>query len=141
VAKIALIQNLFPTLNQSDPKQITGFSRQLYDKFYQVLVDESGHELQCAATLEAYQEKGFPTPDMVICSPFGDEGNLAPGFAELGRIIKTFSGIPIIVWSSRTEEVIRVSVLEDQGAAAYYTGTALDAPDDFADMVLEFIKK
>ena len=41
------------------------------------------------------------------------------------------------MWSTREEESIRDTALNDYGAAAYYTGTLLDAPDDLADLILE----
>jgi hypothetical protein len=141
VAKIALIQNLFPTLNLPSSEGLSGLALQLYNKFFEVLVEESGHQLQCVPSLEVYQARSFDKPDLVICAPFQDEGNLAPGFAELGRIRKAFGEIPVIVWSNRTEQVIRLTVLEDQGAAAYYTGTLIEAPDELADLILECLKK
>ncbi|HLA42554.1 MAG TPA: hypothetical protein VJZ27_03905 [Aggregatilineales bacterium] len=138
LAKIALIQNLFQTLKADSPDRLTGFAKQVYEKFFEVLVDESGHEVLRAESLDEYLKQGYGKPDIVICTPFQEIGNLAPGFAELGRILKAFEGVPVIVWSNRDEAVIRVTVLEDQGATEYYTGTLLNAPDDFADMVLKY---
>lgn len=137
MARIALIQDQFSILNETRTSVLAPFERQLHEKFFEVLVEESGHEIDRAKTLEDYQKQGYAQPDLVICAPFSPEGNLAPGFAALSKIRQTFGDTPIVVWSSRDEEVVRVSSLEDHGAARYYTGTLLDAPDDFADMVLD----
>lgn len=137
MATIALIQNQFSVLNAPNAKRLSGFEKQLYTKFFETLVDESGHAIQTAKTLKDYQAESFDTPDIIICTPFNEVGNLAPGFADLARIMQAFPGKPVVVWSTREEEVVRVTVLEDHKAAAYYTGTLLDAPDDFADLVLE----
>jgi hypothetical protein len=109
----------------------------MHDRFYEVLQDESGHVIQRAETLDGYQSQGLPAPDVVICAPFPEEGNLAPGIAELGRLRDFFGETPLIVWSTREEESIRNTAINDFGVAAYYTGTLLDAPDDLADLILE----
>lgn len=140
MAKIALIQDLYPVLNEKHPERLTGFTKQVYEQFFEVLVAESGHEIQNAETLAEYQAQNFDQPDLIICAPFPEVGNLAPGFAELGRIRTSYPSVPVVVWSNRTENVIRATVIDDQGAAAFYTGTLLEAPDDIADMVLEYVK-
>jgi hypothetical protein len=137
VAVIALIQNIFPVLNETRPQILTGFTRQVYDKFFEVLVEESGHEIHRAKTFDEYQEQSHPKPDFVICAPYPEIGNLAPGIAELARIKAAFEGVPVVVWTTREEEAARNVALQDYGAAAYYTGNLLNAPDDFADMILE----
>lgn len=137
MAKIALIQNLFPMLHSKNSNQLTGLSKQLYDKFFEILVEESGHELQQETSLEAYQAAEYDQPDLVICTPIPEIGNVAPGLAELAQIRQAFPDTPLIVWAIRNEEAIRRAVLEDYQAVAYYTGTLVDASDYFADMVLE----
>lgn len=139
MAVIALIQSLFQTLNAKDNKQLTGLSRQLYDKFFEVLVEESGHIIQRAPKLDDYLAANYEQkPDLIICTSIPEIGNVAPGFAELRRIRDAFPDTPIIVWSNRDEESIRKTALEDYKIVAYYTGILLNAPDDLADMVLEF---
>lgn len=137
MATIALIQNLFSVLNVPEAARVTGFSKQLYEKFFEILVDESGHDIQRAESLEAYQAEKHPKPDMVICAPFPEIGNLAPGFAELQRFRDAFPETPLVVWANRDEDALRERVIEDFGVVAFYTGTLLDAGDDFADMVLD----
>lgn len=137
MATIAVIQSQFSILNE-EPRRLTGFSKQVHQKFFGVLVEESGHTVHTAKTLDDYQQKGYQKPDIVICAPFPEIGNPAPGFVEIQRLQETFGDIPLIVWSTRTEESIRQSVLNDYGAKEYYRGTLLDAPDDFADMVLKY---
>lgn len=137
MATIAVIQSHFSVLNE-ELRRLTGFSKQVYQKFFEVLVEESGHTVHTAKTIEEYQQKGYARPDMIICVPFPEIGNPAPGFAEIKRFQDTFGDTPLIVWSTRSEEAIRSGVLEDYGAKAYYQGTLLEAPDDFADMVLKY---
>lgn len=140
MATVALIQKLFHVLNEKNLNHLSGFSRQVYEKFFEVLEDESGHSIQRAESLEEYQAGGYDKPDIVICAPFPEIGNLAPGFAELERIRAFFGAeTPIIIWSPRNETALRQRVLEEFGAAAFYTGTLLDAPNDFADMILELL--
>jgi hypothetical protein len=137
MATVALIQKLFPTLNALDSKQLTGLSQQVYDQFFEVIIDESGHDLQRAKSLADYQEAGHPKPDLVICAPIPEIGNIAPGFVELGRIRDAFPETPIIVWSNREEVSIQQTAKDDYGVVHYYTGTLLNAPDDIADLILE----
>jgi hypothetical protein len=137
LATVALIQDLFKALNTDRPEIIGGFAKQMHDRFYEVLQDESGHLIQRADSLDNYQSQGLPAPDVVICAPFPEEDNLAPGIAELGRLRDFFGETPLIVWSTREEESIRNTAINDFGVAAYYTGTLLDAPEDLADLILE----
>lgn len=139
MAKIALIQNSFPILNEPNAKRLAGLQKQLYEKFFEVLVEESGHQVQCAETLDDYQAKALDAPALVICNPFKTEGNLASGFAELERLRTVFSSIPLIVWTTRTEASVKQSALEDHHANAFYTGTLLEAPDGLADLILEYL--
>ena len=137
MATIALIQDLFKALNTDRPEVISDFAKQMHHKFYEVLVDESGHEIQRATSLDEYLSMNLPAPDIVICAPYPEEGNLAPGMAELGRLRNHFGETPLIVWSNRDEDSIRETALNDYDVAEYYTGTLLDAPDDLADLILE----
>lgn len=137
MATIAVIQSLFSVLND-DPSRLSGFTKQVHEKFFEVLVEESGHIVHTAKTLEDYQEKGYPQPDIFICAPFPEIGNPAPAFGEIKQFQETFPNAPMIIWSTRTEEAIRKSVLEEYGVKEYYTGTLIEAPDDFADMVLKY---
>lgn len=139
VAIIALIQNLFPVLNEARPETLSGFSKQVYEKFFEVLVDESGHEIIRAKTLDDYLETEHPKPTLVICAPLPEIGNLAPGLEELSRFEQTFEGVALVVWSNREEQAARDAVLNDHNVTAYYTGNLLNAPDDFADMVLDYL--
>ena len=137
MAIVALIQNLYPELNISDKRQLSGFAQKTYEKFFDVLVEESGHEIYQATTLENYQDTGQPTPEIIICSPLPEVGNLATGFVNLQALQAAFPNVPIIVWSNRSEQSIEKTLLEDYGIAAYYTGNLLAAPDDFADLILK----
>lgn len=141
MATIALIQRLHPALNESDPGQLNSFAQQVHHRFFEVLEEESGHTIQTARTLEDYQRDFDTQPDIIICAPLPESGNLAPGLMKLRQIQETFPGIPLIVWSNRTEEAIRKTVVEEYGAVSYYTGTPLDAADDFADLILEHLEK
>ncbi len=139
MATVAIIQNMYQALHTATPDQLTGMAQQVYYRFYDVLVEESGHTLQMARSLDDYQLRQHDSgPNLVICAPFPEMGNVAPGFAELGRIQAAFPDVPVIVWSDRQEDSIKNSVLEDYGAAHYYTGMVLNAPDDFADLILEY---
>ncbi|NJL95915.1 MAG: hypothetical protein HC915_20385 [Anaerolineae bacterium] len=139
MATIAIIQNFFPALNETDPVRLSGLSRQVYDRFIEVLEEESGHHLQRAPSLEGYLAAEWPMPTLAICAPLPEIGNLAPGLAELQRIREALRGVPLVVWSTRDEQSVRETVLKDYGVARYYTGTVLQAPDDIADMVLEYL--
>jgi len=141
MAVIALIQKLFPTLNYSTSKNLSGFSKQVYDRFFEILVEESGHTLQKADSLEEYQGQNFPPPDLVICTPIPEIGNVAPGLADLRQIRDTFPDTPLVVWSNRDEAAIKKTVLEDYKAVRYYTGNLLEAGDDIADMALEYTRR
>jgi hypothetical protein len=138
MATVALIQNLYPALNAPDPSQLAGVAQQMYHKFFEVLVEESGHIIQLARHLDDYWRDYEGSPDLVICAPFPQEGNVAPGFVELQTIQNAFPGVPVIVWASRDEASIKASALNDYGVAHYYTGTLLDSPGDFADLILEY---
>jgi hypothetical protein len=137
MATVALIQDLFKALSTDRPEVISDFAKQVHQRFYEVLQDESGHTIQRAGSLSDYQAQGLPAPDVVICTPFPEEGNLAPGMVELGRLREHFGETPLIIWSTRAEDSIRDTAINDFGVAAYYTGTLLDAPDDLADLILE----
>lgn len=138
MAILAIIQDKHRILNEPTATNLSGFSKQIYKKFFDVLVEESGHDLQIAKDLEDYDRIYKQEPDLVICAPLPEEGNIAPGFVELGRFQDRFPNTPIIVWSDRSEASIEASVLNDYGAAHYYTGTLIDSPDDFADLILKY---
>ena len=135
---VAIIQNTHRVLNEPNADGLSGFTKQVYEKFFDILVEESGHDLQLAKDLESYDSTYSDTPDVVICSPFPETGNVAPGFMELTRFINRFPDIPIIVWSDRNENAIQDSVLNEYHVAHYYTGTLIDSPDDFADLILKY---
>ncbi len=141
MAIIALIQRLHAALNESDPNQLNPFAQRVRHQFYEVLEEESGHTIQTARSLEDYQRDYEARPDIVICAPLPESGNLAPGFMRLREIQDAFPGVPVIVWSSREEASIQGTVLEDYGAAHYYTGNPLDAAEDFADLILKYLEK
>lgn len=138
MATVAIIQNLYPELNIPDPKELNILAQKLYEQFFEVLVEESGHNLQLARALDNYQAD--QAPDLVICAPFPSSGNLAPGFTELMRFQDQFKGTPIIVWSDREEAVLQKSAIEDYGVAHFYTGNLIDAPEDFADLIIQYAK-
>ncbi len=137
MATVAIIQNKHRVLNEPNARRLSGFSKQVYDGFFEVLVEESGHTLYLADTLENYLQQHPTTVDVVICAPFPEIGNVAPGFAALGTIKDAFPETALIVWSDRPEEAIRQSTLNDYGAVAYYGGTLIDAANDFADLILK----
>ncbi|PJF42165.1 MAG: hypothetical protein CUN55_10375, partial [Phototrophicales bacterium] len=134
---VAIIQNKHRILNKS-AKELSGFSKQVHENFFEVLVEESGHEVFTAESLESYLEKYSTDVDVVICAPFPDIGNVAPAFALLGKIREAFPNASIIVWSDRPEEAIRQTSLTEYGAVAYYTGTLIDAANDFADLIFKY---
>ncbi|NDJ85904.1 MAG: hypothetical protein GYB66_08465 [Chloroflexi bacterium] len=136
MATVAIIQRMHQALNAPDTEQLSGLARQLRDRFFEVLVEESGHVLQTARSLDDYLTAYETRPDLVICAPFPETGNVAPGFTELKRFQVAFPDIPVIVWSQRQEAAIKQSALEDYGVAHYYTGNLIDSPDDFADLIL-----
>ncbi|MCB9437653.1 MAG: hypothetical protein H6673_11810 [Anaerolineales bacterium] len=138
MATVAIIQNLYPELNTPDPKELNILAQKLYEQFFEVLVEESGHNLQLARALDNYQVD--QAPDLVICAPFPSSGNLAPGFMELVRFQEAFKDTPIIVWSDREETALQKSAIEDYGVAYFYTGNLIDAPEDFADLIIQYAK-
>ena len=71
------------------------------------------------------------------CAPLAEEGNPAPGLVQLGEIQKAYPGVPVIVWSTRTEPSLRQTCLEDYHCAAYYTGTLLDAPTELPALLAQ----
>lgn len=135
MANIALIQQLFRVLTYSSADRLHGFQAQIYDNFYESLEEAYNHNLRVTRTLEEYQDKGHPTPDLIICAPIPEEGNPAPGLAAIGDFQTAFPGVPIIVWSTREEESLRKTCLEDLGCAAYYTGTLLNAPEELPNII------
>jgi DNA-binding NarL/FixJ family response regulator len=137
MARVALIQSLFRVLTYPSSEELHGFQAQIYDNFYEALEAEYNHTMQIAKTLDDYQQKDYAAPDIVICAPLAEEGNPAPGLAELRRIRDNFPATPIIVWSTRKEESLRKTCLEDLGCAAYYTGTLLDAPEELPRIIAE----
>lgn len=138
MAIIAIIQNLYPELNIPDPKELNTLAQKLYQQFFEVLAEESGHILQLARALDNYQAD--QAPDLVICAPFPSSGNLAPGFTELMQFQTTFKDTPIIVWSDREEAALKQSTLEDYGVAHFYTGNLMNAAEDFADLIIQYTK-
>lgn len=139
MARIALIQDLFPLLHQPQTLAQGGLSAQLYQKFYEVLEEESGHQLDRAKTLAAYENAHYPPPEIVICTPFPEEGNLAEGFKELAHLRARFPDVPLIVWTTRQEPSVKISTLADYKADAFYTGTLIEAPEGLADIILSFL--
>ncbi len=139
---IALIQNQFGVLNALDVTTLTGMQTQIFKKFFEVLVEESGYELERATNLANYRLQ-YPDgkPDVVIAAPFPTEGNPAGAFAELLEIRRTFSDAFLIIWSGRSENAIRETVGRDYPGAIYYTGSVLDCAEDFADLIFEHSRK
>lgn len=138
MAIIALIQDQHRILNEPDARNLEGLSKQLYERFFEVLVEESGHDILAAENLEAFIDAYRQNPDLVICTPLPESGNIAPGFVALSAIKDHFADIPVIVWSQRTESSIEDSVIDDYGVVHYYTGTLMDSADDFADLILKY---
>ncbi|MFP4324048.1 MAG: hypothetical protein ACLFTK_16455 [Anaerolineales bacterium] len=128
-------------LNDRNPGALSGFQKQVYQRFFEILEDESGFTIQRATSLDAWLEATHPEPDIVICAPFPEMGNLAPGLAELGRIRDRFPTQPLIIWSTRDEAAVAQTARDDYGAVAYYQGSLLDAPEDFADLILEYMPR
>lgn len=137
MASIAIIQDKHRVLNEPNANGLTGFSKQMYEQFFEVLVEESGHTIFTADSLESYLQQHPTEVDVVICAPFPEIGNVAPGFIALSTIKDAFPTATIIVWSDRSEAAIEQSVLNDYGVAAYYTGNLIDAADDFADLIFK----
>lgn len=135
MATVALIQDLFRVLTHASSDGLHGFQAQIYDDFYESLEEAYNHTVQIARSLADYRAKSRPAPDVIICAPFPEEGNPAPGLAAIGELLAAFPGIPIIVWSTRTEQSLRQTCLDDLGCAAYYTGTLLDAPDELPAVI------
>lgn len=137
MATVAIIQNKHRILNEPTARGLSGFSKQVYEGFFEVLVEESGHTIFTADSLESYLQHHPTTVDVVICAPFPEIGNVAPGFVALSAVKDAFPKAALIVWSDRPEEAIRQSSLNDYGAVAYYSGTLIDAANDFADLILK----
>jgi DNA-binding NarL/FixJ family response regulator len=135
MATVALIQSLFRVLTHESSDELHGFQAQIYDDFYEALEEQYNHNMRVARTLDEFLQKEQAQPDVVICAPFAEEGNPAPGLAEIHRFKEAFPNIPIIIWSTRTEDSLRNACLQDLGCAAYYTGTLLDAPDDLPQII------
>ncbi|MFC1959864.1 hypothetical protein ACFLYO_04060 [Chloroflexota bacterium] len=140
MATVALIQRLFRVLTYSSSEELHGLQVQIYDNFYEALEEEYNHNLQIAKSLDDYLQGNFTPPDLIICVPLAEEGNPAPGLAEIQRFKDTFPDIPLVVWSTRTEESLRQTCLSDLGCAAYYTGTLLSAPDELPALIAEILQ-
>jgi DNA-binding NarL/FixJ family response regulator len=139
MATVAIIQNLHSILHMEDTKTLSGMGKMMYTKFYDVLVEESGHNIHMSRDLDTHLLKyKDEVPDMVICTPLPETGNLAPGLRELKRIREAFPKAPVVVWSNREEAAIQKTVTEEYGAVRYYNGSILDCADDFADIILEY---
>jgi DNA-binding NarL/FixJ family response regulator len=137
MATVALIQKLFRVLNYSSSANLHGFEAQIYDNFFEALEEAYNHDVQTARSLDEYCAGGWPAPDVIICAPLPEDGNPAPGLAELQRIRDAFPDTPLIVWSTRPETSLRRTCLEDFGCATYYTGTLLDAPEELPQVIAE----
>ncbi|GEM_PF-3556129 len=138
MATVALLQNLFRVLNRPSSDGLHGLEQQVYENFYEALEEAYNHTILAAKSLDDYLAQGHTlTPDVVICAPIPAEGNPAPGLVELQRIRDTFPDTPIIVWSTRSEDSLRQTCLEDFDCAAYYTGTLLDAPETLPTVIDE----
>jgi hypothetical protein len=137
MAKVALIQSLFRVLNYNSSDNLHGLEQQVWDAFYEALEEEYNHRLYTARTLEEYRSKEHPTPDVILCAPLPEEGNPAPGLAQLVDIQAAFPGVPVIVWSTRSEPSLRQACLEDYHCVAYYTGTLLDAPEELPGILAQ----
>lgn len=137
MAKVALIQSIFRVLNYGSSDRLHGLEQQIWDRFYEALEEEYNHTLYTARTLDEYRTKGHPVPELIICAPLPEEGNPAPGLAQLAEIQQAYPGVPVIVWSTRTEPSLRQTCLQDYHCAAYYTGTLLDAPDDLPGILAQ----
>lgn len=135
MATVALIQSLFRVLTYPSSEELHGFQAQIYDDFYEALEEAYNHNLQVAKSLDDYLQGSFKAPDLIICAPLAEEGNPAPGLAEIQRFKDEFPDTPLIVWSTRTEESLRQTCLTDLGCAAYYTGTLLTAPDELPALI------
>lgn len=135
MANIALMQTLFRVLNHPTGERLHGLEAQIYENFYEALEEAYNHNVYPAASLDAYQEAGHPTPEVIICAPLAEEGNPAPGLAEIQRIRDAYPDAAVIVWSTRSEASLRETCLNDLGCAAYYTGTLLDAPEALPEII------
>ena len=135
MANVALIQRVFRVLTAPSSEELHGFQARIYDDFYESLEDAYNHNMYVARTLDEYREKGYKTPDVIICAPFVAEGNPAPGLDTIQTLQAAFPGVPLIVWSTRKEQSLRATCLDDLGCTAYYTGTLLDAPEELPDII------
>ncbi|MBN1965453.1 MAG: hypothetical protein JW910_12460 [Anaerolineae bacterium] len=139
MATVALIQRLFRVLTYQPGADLHGLEQQIYDNFFEALEEAYNHTVQTAKSLEEYLTAHHPAPDVVICAPLAEEGNPAPGLAEIRRFRSTFPNTPLIVWSTRQEKSLRDTCLKDLGCAAYYTGTLLAAPDELPALIAEVL--
>lgn len=139
---VALIQNQFTVFNAPDVTSLNGMQGQIYTKFFEVLVEESGYTIERATTLDNYHLQ-YPNgnPDVVIVAPFPSEGNPVAAFTEIREIKDAFPKAGLIIWSGRSEKAIAETIGHDHPDAAYYTGSVLDCADDFADLIYEQLRK
>lgn len=137
MATVAIVQNLFRVLNHATSERLHGLEAQIHENFFEALEEAYNHDVQIARTLDEYTDRVKAVPDVFIIAPLAEEGNPAPGLAEISRFREAFPDTPIIVWSTRSEESIRRTCLDDLGCAAYYTGTLLDAPEDLPQIIAD----
>ncbi len=141
MATLALIQNKFRVLHHTSSDRLHGLEKQIFDNFFEAIEEEYNHRVCAAQTLEDYQSRNLPTPEVILCTPLPEEGNPASGLERLAQIQKTFPGVPVIVWTTRTEPSLRNTCLNEYGCAGYYTGTLLDAPEELPGLIAEALKK
>jgi len=141
MATIALIQNIFRVLTAPSGEGLHGLQAQIYENFYEALEEQYNHTLRVARTLEEYRARDYPAPDVILCAPFPEEGNPAPGLAAIREMQAAFPGVPVIVWSTRSEQSLRKTCLDDLGCAAYYTGTLLDAPEELPAIIAAALQR
>lgn len=141
MATIALIQDLFRVLTHASVDNLHGLQAQIYDDFYESLEEAYNHNMRVTRTLEEYQAKHNDAPDLIICAPFAEEGNPAPGLTAIGEFQAAFPNVPIIVWSTRDENSLRQTCVQDLGCAAYYTGTLLEAPEELPELITSALNR
>ncbi len=141
MATVALIQSLFRVLTAPSRDGLHGLQAQIYDNFYEALEDAYNHRLYVARTLEEYRARGYPAPEVILCAPFPEEGNPAPGVEAIQELQAAFPATPVIVWSTRREDSLRKTCLDDLGCAAYYTGTLLDAPEELPAIIAAALQR
>lgn len=139
MATVAVIQTLFRVLNYSSSDRLHGLEQQIWENFFEALEEAYNHTVLTAKSLEEFQAAGHPAPDVIICAPLAEEGNTAPGLADIRRFREAYPETPLIVWSTRTESSLRDTCLHDLGCAAYYTGTLLAAPDDLPALIAQVL--